>query len=105
MTNYFLAFQSIPLLHQKIGHHKLFKLVNRLNTLSRDHMFKPELGLRESLTAQSSNYCLTVTADPAYQNVQKPFLVQSFKETLQYCDERRKFTSVSHSVSQSVNQS
>ena len=35
----------------------------------------------------------------------KVFLVQSFKETLQYCDERRKFTSVSHSVSQSASQS
>ena len=33
------------------------------------------------------------------------FLVQSFKETLQYCDEWRKFTSVSDSVSQSVSQS
>ena len=31
------------------------------------------------------------------------FLVQSFKETLQYCDEWRKFTSVSQSVSHSVN--
>ena len=30
-------------------------------------------------------------------------LVQSFKETLQYCDEWRKFTSVSESVSHSVN--
>ena len=30
------------------------------------------------------------------------FLVQSFKETLQYCDEWRKFTSVSQSDSQSV---
>ena len=33
------------------------------------------------------------------------FLVQSFKETLQYCDEWRKFTSVSQSVSESVSQS
>ena len=31
-----------------------------------------------------------------------PFLVQSFFETLQYCDEWRKFTSVSQSVSESV---
>ena len=31
----------------------------------------------------------------------RPFLVQSFKETLQYCDEWRKFTSVSQSDSQS----
>ena len=30
---------------------------------------------------------------------------QSFKETLQYCDEWQKFTSVSDSVSQSVNHS
>ena len=30
------------------------------------------------------------------------FLVQSFFETLQYCDEWRKFTSVSQSVSESV---
>ena len=34
-----------------------------------------------------------------------PFLVQSFFETLQYCDEWRKFTSVSQSVTQSVSQS
>ena len=33
------------------------------------------------------------------------FLVQSFFETLQYCDEWRKFTSVSQSVRQSVSQS
>ena len=33
------------------------------------------------------------------------FLVQSFKETLQYCDEWRKFTSVSQSDSQSVSES
>ena len=33
------------------------------------------------------------------------FLVQSFKETLQYCDEWRKFTSVSQSVSQAVSHS
>ena len=33
------------------------------------------------------------------------FLVQSFFETLQYCDEWRKFTSVSQSVSQSVSES
>ena len=32
------------------------------------------------------------------------FLVQSFFETLQYCDEWRKFTSVSQSDSQSVSQ-
>ena len=35
----------------------------------------------------------------------RPFLVQSFFETLQYCDEWRKFTSVSQSVSESVSQS
>ena len=34
-----------------------------------------------------------------------PFLVQSFKETLQYCDEWRKFTSVSQSVSQTFSHS
>ena len=33
------------------------------------------------------------------------FLVQSFFETLQYCDEWRKFTSVSQSVTQSVSHS
>ena len=33
------------------------------------------------------------------------FLVQSFFETLQYCGERRKFTSVSQSVSRSVGRS
>ena len=31
------------------------------------------------------------------------FLVQSFFETVHYCDEWRKFTSVSQSVSHSVN--
>ena len=31
------------------------------------------------------------------------FLVQSFKETLQYCDEWRKFTSAIQSVIHSVN--
>ena len=36
---------------------------------------------------------------------QSSFLVQNFKETLQYCDEWRKFTSVSESVSESVSQS
>ena len=35
----------------------------------------------------------------------RSFLVQSFKETLQYCDEWRKFTSVSQTVSQSVSHS
>ena len=38
------------------------------------------------------------------QSTNFSFLVQSFKETLQYCDEWRKFTSVSESVSQSVSQ-
>ena len=38
-------------------------------------------------------------------SLEKQFLVQSFKETLQYCDEWRKFTSVSQSVSESFSHS
>ena len=45
-------------------------------------------------SSKTLRYCLTF---PYW------FLVQSFKETLQYCDEWRKFTSVSQSVSHSVN--
>ena len=37
--------------------------------------------------------------------IRESFLVQSLFETLQYCDEWRKFTSVSQSVCQSVSQS
>ena len=45
--------------------------------------------------------------DTKFHNIYQKyrFLVQSFKETLQYCDEWRKFTSVSQSVSQAVSQS
>ena len=40
---------------------------------------------------------------PSSRGGEGQFLVQSFKATLQYCDEWGKFTSVSDSVSHSVN--
>ena len=48
-------------------------------------------------TAQSKNPSTYNAPVPNYL-VPCPFLVQSFKETLQYCDEWRKLTSVSQSV-------
>ncbi len=43
---------------------------------------------------QAKNFTLKVLSEVIFMIF--VFLVQSFKETLQYCDEWRKFTSISH---------
>ncbi len=63
----------------------------------------------ETVQREGTNPCiLNEDLDPVTYRGKEPdlrrsshFLVQSFFETLQYCDEWRKFTSVSHSVIES----
>ena len=71
---------------QVYGQQKLLKIINEYMSV---HCLHDTLFL---LFLNRRCYCFSVQ-----------FLVQSFFETLQYCDEWRKFTSVSDSVSHSVN--
>ena len=62
-----------------------------------------DLGVETYNTVHLNDYTCLMPSEIAFGFFRiglESFLVQSFKETLQYCDEWRKFTSVSQSVSQ-----